>query len=647
MINIIGISSLSSLNLVAPKSGLVCRLSLKQYTNSTLDEVQQKLNQILLLMGENYDVPTKSILSKCPEETDTAIVYQFCALSILIQKAVKSSSNLIQLSPKNSNGCWDVFVEHETNIVGRLSLRFAVKIVQMITSIDGNAANDGEVAAFIGERFLTLEKSYSDTKLKHEARVILKAAEDRQIPWRRLPGPMPCFQYGYGTHQQPLLGTILGFERHGPVKFADNKATASALLAEAGLPVAYSEGIDTERQAQEFVQRVGFPVVVKPMSGMRGGGVTPNIQNMDQLSRACKKAVKFYPKIRIEKHIEGEDHRLTVFNGKFVGVFRRPNTVMVGDGKSTVGGLIAKENKKPWRNWFGGGPRFQLQKAPVVTDFLKEQGYDWNNVVPAGKNIFLNVVSQGANYQSVSMEEIHPENVKLAERAAKTLGLRIAGIDFLTTDISKPYWETGAVICEVNANPTLAPLSGGSVDRLEEIGRLAFETSCPADQNFALPFIVVLSEDNVGAEKLAAELTAADLLVGHYSKDKTVIGGTVVPASNHKKPSISSVIWNGSVETAIVQENPISIMQHGLEYDICSHLLVEDIPQINGRLSPNVLDLILKTVTYGVIVNRDNPELMAWAENQDQNKIRFAAKGDLQSHMMTELRSAFPDVIRS
>ncbi|MEH6478374.1 MAG: hypothetical protein V7727_21965, partial [Sneathiella sp.] len=162
-----------------------------------------------------------------------------------------------------------------------------------------------------------------------------------------------------------------------------------------------------------------------------------------------------------------------------------------------------------------------------------------------------------------------------------------------------------------------------------------------------LPFIVVLSGDNVRAEKLAEELSAADLLVGHYSKDKTVIDGTVVPVSNHIKPSISSVIWNGSVEAAIVQENPISIMQHGLEYDICSHLLLEDMPQINGRPSPNVLDLILKTVTHGVIVNRDNSELMAWAENQNQNKIRFAAKGDLQSQMMTELRSAFSDVIHS
>ncbi|MEH6477383.1 MAG: hypothetical protein V7727_16950, partial [Sneathiella sp.] len=455
MINIIGVSSLGNLNLVAPKPGLVCRVGLDTDNADNFLEAQQKLEWIIRSMGEKFDVSIEKIVSDCPADTEDAIVYLFCALSILMQNAVKTPVSTIQLSAKKSNGYWDLFVEHEVNFVGRFSLRFAVKLVRMIMS------DAGSIDAYVTDQFMTLEKLCTDTKLKHEARVILKAAEDRKIPWRRIPGPMSFFQYGYGFHQQTYSGTILGLERHSPVKLADNKATASSLLGEAGLPVAYSAGIASDVEGHEFALKIGFPVVVKPLSGMRGGGVTPNIQSQDQLTKAYKNALKYHPKIRIEKHIEGEDHRLTVFNGKFVGVFRRRNTIMVGDGKRTMGDLIAKENQKPWRNWFGGGPRFQLHKVPAVTEFLKEQGYDWDDVVPAGKKIFLNIVSQGSDYQSVSMDEIHPENVKLAERAAKTLGLRIAGVDFLTTDISKPYWETGAVICEVNANPTFAALSDG------------------------------------------------------------------------------------------------------------------------------------------------------------------------------------------
>src|SRR3546814_20512036 len=49
--------------------------------------------------------------------------------------------------------------------------------------------------------------------------------------------------------------------------------------------------------------------------------------------------------------------------------------------------------------------------------------------------------------------EIHPENALVAEQAAMTIGLDIAGIDFLSPDISRSVRETGGGIIEVNAAP--------------------------------------------------------------------------------------------------------------------------------------------------------------------------------------------------
>ncbi|HBE35343.1 MAG TPA: cyanophycin synthetase, partial [Cyanobacteria bacterium UBA11368] len=50
-------------------------------------------------------------------------------------------------------------------------------------------------------------------------------------------------------------------------------------------------------------------------------------------------------------------------------------------------------------------------------------------------------------------DDIHPENVWIAQRVAKIIGLDIAGIDVVTADISQPLRETGGVIVEVNAAP--------------------------------------------------------------------------------------------------------------------------------------------------------------------------------------------------
>src|SRR5437879_9743910 len=49
--------------------------------------------------------------------------------------------------------------------------------------------------------------------------------------------------------------------------------------------------------------------------------------------------------------------------------------------------------------------------------------------------------------------DAHEDNVEIAEEAASVVGLDVAGIDFLTPDISQPVRESGGAIVEVNAAP--------------------------------------------------------------------------------------------------------------------------------------------------------------------------------------------------
>jgi cyanophycin synthetase len=53
----------------------------------------------------------------------------------------------------------------------------------------------------------------------------------------------------------------------------------------------------------------------------------------------------------------------------------------------------------------------------------------------------------------VAMEDVHPDNLALAVRAVAALKLDLAAVDFLIPDIRKSWFDVGAAICEINAQP--------------------------------------------------------------------------------------------------------------------------------------------------------------------------------------------------
>ena len=52
-------------------------------------------------------------------------------------------------------------------------------------------------------------------------------------------------------------------------------------------------------------------------------------------------------------------------------------------------------------------------------------------------------------------DEVHPEVAAQAVRAARAIGLDIAGLDVVARDISLPSTEGGMTIVEVNSGPGL------------------------------------------------------------------------------------------------------------------------------------------------------------------------------------------------
>ena len=265
---------------------------------------------------------------------------------------------------------------------------------------------------------------------------------------------------GWGVARQTLDSSFTGKTSLLAGRTARDKHLTSRLLRQAALPVPPSARVANWAQAQQIAQQLGWPVVVKPGNQDQGIGVVPGIRDMATLKQAYDEAVTYSPgAVIVEKHMAGEDHRLLVVQGRLMMATRRVPAGVIGDQRHTVAQLMAQVNADPRR----GTDKRSLLMTLVLDDeaqgCLAEQQLDAQSVPAQGQFVRLRRtanISTGATAEDVTAV-IHPDNRLLAERAARAIGLDIAGVDFLCPDITRSWHEVGGGICEVNAQPGFRP----------------------------------------------------------------------------------------------------------------------------------------------------------------------------------------------
>ena len=87
--------------------------------------------------------------------------------------------------------------------------------------------------------------------------------------------------------------------------------------------------------------------------------------------------------------------------------------------------------------------------------------------------------------------EAHPENVEIAEEAARMIGLDIAGIDFICPDITEPVRETGGAICEVNAAPGFRMHTHPTIGEPQFIAKPVVDMLFPPGAPSRIPIVAV------------------------------------------------------------------------------------------------------------------------------------------------------------
>ncbi len=292
-------------------------------------------------------------------------------------------------------------------------------------------------------------------------RFFVQAALETGVPFLELPSNI--YLFGQGIRGRWMLSSFSEETALIAAKLAREKLLGAAIMRRAGIPVPEHQRAESVGQAEKIAERLGYPVVVKPSNQDGGRGVAAGLRNRAEVSKAFSDARKFSASVLVEKHVEGRDYRVTVFQGEVVSAVERVPGGVTGDGRSTVKELLDRLNADPLR---GTGHLAQLKRLLLDDEamtLLRQAGLEPGSVPAEGTFVRLRRVANlttGGRPVRV-LDRVHPDNRALALRAASIMRLDIAGVDLLMPDIGRSWRETGAVVCEVNAQPSLGGRTAG------------------------------------------------------------------------------------------------------------------------------------------------------------------------------------------
>ncbi|MFP5356072.1 MAG: cyanophycin synthetase family protein, partial [Gemmatimonadota bacterium] len=314
---------------------------------------------------------------------------------------------------------------------------------------------------------------------------IVHEAARRGIPWIRL-NQFSLIQLGYGKYQKRIQATVTSQTSHIAVELASDKEETNKILSSLGLPVPQQRLVQSEDGCVQAARRIGYPVVVKPYNANHGRGVSIHLMDEAAVRVAFQKAKEHSKSVLVESFITGADHRMLVINGELVAASKRLPGHVIGDGVRTIEALVAEVNADPRRGIGHEKVLTRIELDHEAQRLMEGKGYTKDSVPPAGEMVMLRLtanLSTGGTATDVT-DIVHPDNVEMAVRAIKAIGLDVGGVDFLTPDISQSYKDSGGAICEVNAAPGyrmhMAPSEGKPRDVAGKTVDMLFPPGSPS-----------------------------------------------------------------------------------------------------------------------------------------------------------------------
>jgi len=471
-------------------------------------------------------------------------------------------------------GIYNVVYECEERETGIMAGEMAIEVVEGLV-----AGEPFDVEAHVAE----LRRRYERNALGPSTRAIVDAAVKRGIPFIRL-DDLNLVQLGYGANARKIQATIASTTRFLGVEIAGDKDMTKSILGFHGVPVPNGDVTRDVEQAVRIANRIGWPVVVKPLDASHGRGINTNIRTEEELRIAFEDARRHRTSVVVERYLPGRDFRLLVVDHKFVAAAERVPAHVIGDGTSTIARLIELTNEDPRR---GAGHEKVLTRIEIdgaTERLLALRGMTVESIPAAGQVVHLKTtanLSTGGTSIDVT-DRVHPANIELAERIATLVGLDIAGIDVVAPDVETPIAENGGGIVEVNAAPGfrmhLAPTEG----KPRPVGEAVVDMLFPAGSDARIPIITITGTNGkTTTARLCAHIARmAGKSVGLTTSDGIYIRNQLVQKGDTTGPNSAQVVLRDpAVNFAVLETARGGILRAGVGYDWSNAAVVTNIAE--------------------------------------------------------------------
>ena len=471
-------------------------------------------------------------------------------------------------------GVYNVVFSYIEENVGRYAAKISVAICEALI-----AGEEYDMT----EDIQRMREIREDERLGPSTGSIVQEAASRGIPWIRL-NKYSLVQLGYGANQKRIQATVTSETSSIGVELACDKEDTKYLLEQAEVEVPRGDIIRRERSLEEACDYVGFPLVIKPIDGNHGRGITVDINNYEDALVAFRHAKDSSRSgaIIVEKFITGEDYRLLVINNQLVAAAIRTPAHVTGNGKSTVQELIDEVNSDPRRGYGHEKVLTQITTNELTQTLIKDAGYTLESVLPKGERLVLKDtanLSTGGTAEDVT-DIVHPANVSMAERISKIIDLDICGIDIMTSDITKPLSETGGAVLEVNAGPGfrmhLAPTTGLP----RNVAAPVIDKLFPKGKTGRIPIVAITGTNGkTTTTRLLAHIAKMNgHRVGYTTSDGVYIQNRLLMTGDCTGPaSAEFVLKDPTVNFAVLESARGGLLRAGLGFKKCDVAIVTNV----------------------------------------------------------------------
>jgi cyanophycin synthetase len=383
------------------------------------------------------------------------------------------------------------------------------------------------------------------------------------------------------------------------------------LLDAASIPVASGSICVDEEDLEATIRKINYPIVIKPLDGNHGKGASINVTNWEDAVEGLAHAKKYSRRVIVEKFISGFDFRVLVIDNKVVAAAQRVPAHVIGNGKMTIQELIDDTNKDPRRGYGHENVLTEITVDRDTTELLEKLGYTLETIPAKDEVVYLkstaNLSTGGTSIDVTDM--MHPENIFIAERISRVIGLDVCGIDIMAQNLTESLKENGGVILEVNAAPGfrmhLAPSSGLP----RNVAAPVIDMLYPPGKQSRIPIVAITGTNGkTTTTRLLAHIVKNNgHKVGFTTSDGIYIQNHMMEKGDTTGPiSAEYVLKDPTVDFAVLETARGGILRSGLGFSQCDigiitniqedHLGISDIHNLDdlARVKSVVVESIKK-----------------------------------------------------